>query len=272
MELEQVHTCPLCGRQSFRRYRRIDEWQIAQCSHCQLAFLNPRPTATEVEKVLEVYCGYPPMPTDSAEKQRLIALEEYRLAPLLQFRKTGTLLDVGFGSGFFMALAQGQGWTVMGTEITPRCVKYAREELGLTVYPGDLSELNTPHSFDVISIHHVLEHVSDPLALVQAAKALLHKNGLLYISVPNHQCFDARVQGLKWEGWSLPWHFYHYTPTTLRRLLERCGLRILDVDYARSEELNKPWIIRLRRHLPDKWLQHIFYGTNLMMIASENKR
>lgn len=171
-----------------------------------------------------------------------------------------------------MALAQGQGWTVMGTEITPRCVKYAREELGLTVYPGDLSELNTPHSFDVISIHHVLEHVSDPLALVQAAKALLHKNGLLYISVPNHQCFDARVQGLKWEGWSLPWHFYHYTPTTLRRLLERCGLRILDVDYARSEELNKPWIIRLRRHLPDKWLQHIFYGTNLMMIASENKR
>jgi SAM-dependent methyltransferase len=207
------------------------------------------------------------MPKDPLEKRRLIEVERSRLNPLFQFRKTGALLDVGFGSGFFMAQAQESGWTVAGTEITERCVHYGRDELGLQVYQGDIAELNIPRKFDVVSFHHVLEHVPNPIAQVQASKALLRDDGLLYISVPNHLGFDSWRQKSKWNGWALPWHFCHYTPATLQRMLEWRDLRVLSIDFSRSEDFDKPWIARLRGRLPTNWQRRIFSGTEMSIIA-----
>ena len=267
MELERLHACPLCGRNRFRPYKRIAGWQIVQCVSCKLAFLNPRPGAAEQARIYSVYEGYPPMPTDPAEKRRLIDLEEYRVGPLTQSRAPGTLLDVGSGSGMFLALAREYGWTVCATEIAPHCVAYSRDELGLDIFQGDLTRLNLTQRFDVVTLNHILEHVADPVAQVLAAKARLKDDGLFCVSVPNHRCFDAWRQGLKWEGWALPWHFYHFTPATLRRLIERCGLRVIRVDFGLSEEFNKPWVIRLRRHLSKDWQTRIFSGTNLTAYA-----
>lgn len=267
MELEQLHACPACGHTRFRRYKRIAEWRIVQCHRCQLAFLNPRPSTAEQKRIYSIYEGYPPLPTDPIEQRRLIDVENYRVAPLTEVRLPGALLDVGCGSGFFMALARERGWTVMGTEIASHCVAYARERLGLDIFEGDLTELDPARRFDVIAINHVLEHVADPIVQITAAQARLNDDGLLVVSVPNHRSFDAWRKGLEWEGWALPWHFYHFTPATLRGLLERCGLRVIRTDYGLSDEFNKPWVIRLRRRLSMETQRRIFSGTNLTMYA-----
>ena len=266
MQVESLQVCPLCGKSRFRPYKRIDEWQIVQCVGCKLAFLNPRPNAAEQEKVYKTYYGYPPMPSDPIEKRRLIDQERYRVEPMSRAKSPGTLLDVGCGAGMFMALAQEHGWTVYGTEISPHCITYAREELGLEVYQGDLVDLDLKQRFDVVALNHVLEHVSDPVALVRAAKMQLRDDGLLYVGVPNHHCSDARRQGGNWEGWALPWHFYHYTPVTLRRLLERCGFRVMRYEFGLSREFNRWPVVLLRKFIPQKQ-RHVFSGTNLTAYA-----
>lgn len=272
MQVEHVTICPLCRHSTFRPYKQIDEWGLVRCRECGLVFLNPRPNAAEQKRVYSNYYGYPPMPTDPVEKRRLIDHEKFRVAPLSCWRSPGRLLDVGCGSGTFMALAREYGWTVTGTEIAPHCVTYAREELGLDVVQGDLLQLSLSQRFDAISLNHVLEHMTDPVAQVQAAKALLEKDGLMYVSVPNHRCFDARREGLQWEGWALPWHFYHYSPATLRWLLESCGLRAIRIEYALSREFNRPSIALLRRFLPREWQRRIFSGTNLTVYATIDDR
>jgi SAM-dependent methyltransferase len=172
----------------------------------------------------------------------------------------------------FMALAQEWGWKAIGTEIAPHCVTYAREELGLEVYQGDLTQLSLDQQFDVVALNHILEHVADPVAQVQAARAVIREHGLLYVGVPNHRSFDARRQGLEWEGWALPWHFYHYTPTTVRRLLEQCGFWVTRIEFGLSRDYNRPMISVLRRLLPNDWGTRIFSGTNLTVYACIDDR
>jgi hypothetical protein len=106
---------------------------------------------------------------------------------------------------------------------------------------------------------------------ITAAQARLNDDGLLVVSVPNHRSFDAWRKGLEWEGWALPWHFYHFTPATLRGLLERCGLHVIRTDYGLSDEFNKPWVIRLRRRLSMGTQRRIFSGTNLTVYARHNR-
>lgn len=267
MELETLAACSLCGDTRFRPYLRIDEWRLVQCVRCKVVLLNPRPSDSERENVYNNYYGYPPMPTDPADKRHSIDLQEYWVAPLNRVRQPGTLLDVGCGSGAFLARARYHGWIVRGTDVAPHCVKYAREELGLQVNQGELSQLNLGERFDVVCLLHVLEHFADPRAQVLAAKQLLCDDGLLYVSLPNHTSFDARRQGLKWEGWAMPWHFFHFAPPTLKNLLESCGFQIVGFEFSLTVEFNKPWVGFPSRFLPRDTLARIFSGTSMNAFA-----
>ena len=77
--------------------------------------------------------------------------------------RSGCLLDMGSGLGFFLkAAAVYAAWEVYGCEISPAAVKYAREQLGLiNVVCSRLQEANLPaESFDMITMWDVLDHIT----------------------------------------------------------------------------------------------------------------
>jgi len=208
-------------------------------------FDSPRPTIAELVAFYSQSAKY-----DSwlnAERAR-DALWKRRLKKLLPHAATGNLLDVGTGIGQFLHHAKPFFTDVQGTEVSESAIRIAREKYGLEILPGQVEELDiAPESFDNITLFHVLEHVPDPVKLVQRCCTLLRPNGVLTIAVPNDvlawtsafkkfgkklglRPFEkfSPVLGISKAGSSKEIHLSHFTPSVLRRLLEQAGFAILE--------------------------------------------
>jgi SAM-dependent methyltransferase len=161
-----------------------------------------------------------------AQIDRLDALA--RLLPANRRR----LLDIGSGPGFFVKTAQEQGWKAEGIEPSRQAATHARD-MGLTITEGFFGRETAKHlgPFDAVHMNNMLEHVPNPVALVQAARDLLEPGGALCVGVPND--FSplqnaAAASGLA-QWWIAPPHHLNYFDfDSLTRLLTRLGLRVAE--------------------------------------------
>ena len=73
----------------------------------------------------------------------------------------------------------------------------------------------------------MIEHVDDPRAVVESVVEWLRPGGVFAVETPNIDSWDARLfaSGL-WGGYHIPRHWNLFTPETLARLLESCGLEV----------------------------------------------
>ena len=148
--------------------------------------------------------------------------------------RTGRLLDVGAGLGYFVrTIGRESNWDAYGCEISSGAVRYAREVLGVTsITCGKLEEAGyPPSSFDLITLWDVIEHIPDPDLLLTQIRKLLKPEGGLFIHTPNApvQLLKARVKktikGERTEAHYLEArdHINLYSVTGITRVLERCG-------------------------------------------------
>jgi len=149
-----------------------------------------------------------------------------REAALIPFVGGGQLLDVGCGTGKDLLRLQEAGWKVTGVEISPYAAALARARLGCEVVTGHFDEAPLEgRRFDVVRVSHVLEHLPSPRKSLEKMHRLLGSGGLLWIEVPNAASVERRLFRGHWFQWDLPRHLYHFTPTTLVRLLRDTGFR-----------------------------------------------
>ncbi len=148
--------------------------------------------------------------------------------------KSGRLLDVGCGLGFFVkACEKWPQWEAFGCEISTQAADFAREKLGLkNINAGLVEEAGyEPASFDIITLWDVIEHLADPDSFLKHLHSLLKEGGILFIHTPNApmQLYKAKLKctlrGMK-EGLhylEAKDHLHLYQMTTMNKLLARCG-------------------------------------------------
>ena len=135
----------------------------------------------------------------------------------------GPVLDAGCGDGTFLDLLKEAGWPVEGFEMSPTAAEAARQR-GLSVQTGTIESIQLPQEcFASVRFWHVLEHLPDPLAALEKAKQWIQPGGELIIGIPNAASFYAKLFGSRWSAWETPRHLYHFTPRTIRRLVEKSG-------------------------------------------------
>jgi len=79
-------------------------------------------------------------------------------------------------------------------------------------------------SFDVVTMRHALEHVPSPREILRSGWELLDRGGLLLVAVPNYDAWEISKLGEAAMGLDLPRHLTHFTPASLRKMMEGVGL------------------------------------------------
>jgi len=145
----------------------------------------------------------------------------------LPYHGEGRLLDFGCGSGWYAHRMQQLGWKVTGMDFNPQVAAKVQQRFGIPVLAGTLPHPDVkPESFDVVTMNAVLEHVHRPHDVVAAAAKALRPGGYVMVSLPNLASWGFSVFGANWWGLQIPHHLLHFTPDTLRRLLESQGLEV----------------------------------------------
>ncbi len=206
--------CPLCGSDSSRVIYdcrdvppRINTLagMIHQCTDCQ--FLYKESTQQSLNALEEIYqytiketeFYFGPVLKGYDENSAEIRLYSYVLEEI--HRRIGPatnseqrLLDVGCATGAMLDQSRAFGFTPYGVELNPNFARYAREEFGIPVIAG---ELNVEHfeseSFAAITMIDLIEHVPDPLGLLNTARQLLRPDGLLVVYTPNHRSLIVQL-------------------------------------------------------------------------------
>ncbi len=138
----------------------------------------------------------------------------------------GKLLDIGAGTGDFLAVAKANGWDTTGIEPSEKARAIAMSK-GVA-FGGNLLEVKD-HSFDVITMWHVLEHVPDVEAEITELKRILKPDGVIVIAVPNFKSYDAKHYGIFWAAYDVPRHLWHFSKTAIEKLFARQGIQLIKI-------------------------------------------
>ena len=224
-----------------RRFGLPGRFAVVRCATCQLVRTAPQPAdPSQYYPDSEYYAFRTPSPPNVRVRNRVRraygshgsrirrrSLARDRLTPGLPPGPPGDILDVGCGSGAFLLALREAGWRPHGLDIGENAVAAAREAGLEDVRPGDLLDANYPaERFDAVRFWHSLEHMRSPRAQLVEARRILRPGGTLTIGVPNFASLLSRRAGDRWYYLDVPRHLWHFEPTTLAKLVERCGFTV----------------------------------------------
>ncbi len=246
-QADRPFNCGICGATSAEflfsardgNFHTTDEvFSVVRCTACGVVQTIPRPPDNTLGRFYpRAYYpigGYDP----GYYRRSILPSQREKLNIVRHFRKTGNLLDVGCGAGFFVREATGGGFTAQGVEFSQEAVEFGKSQGTERIAEGDFLQTEFPgRSFDIITLWHVLEHLPRPVEILDKIRGLLAPEGILVIAVPNFESLQARVFRGRWYHLEVPRHLYHFTPGSLRKLLEGRGFGV-KAEYHRSPEHN----------------------------------
>ena len=239
MKQELVRKCPICASLKIRKIMKVRDYRykldyhsfLRECGGCGSIFLSPRPTKKNISEF------YPIKYFDHGGKAdpRKVSLpyrEFYSIVNQL-FSRPGKVLDLGCGKGDLLIGLKNKDWQCFGTEIYQESVDYARNNWGIkNVVAKDIESVEFgKESFDLIIMHHVLEHLYHPKAILVKTKRWLKKGGTLLLAVPNFNSLSVKWYKQKAFSVDIPRHLFQFTPKNLKKIVRDSGYRIRALSY-----------------------------------------
>jgi 2-polyprenyl-3-methyl-5-hydroxy-6-metoxy-1,4-benzoquinol methylase len=233
-------SCPACDSKAIHPLLTVKDHSVTGetfviwlCESCTLRFTQDAPDAQSIGRYYksENYISHTNT-TKGLVNQLYLGIRTFTLgikeAIIKKYTtlQNGTLLDVGAGTGAFLHHMQHKGWTVTGIEPDADARTVAMQTFGLELQPHEVLKKLPQHSFDAITLWHVLEHVHDLHDYMTILKSLLKPNGRLFIAVPNYQSLDADIYRLSWAAYDVPRHLYHFSPKSIQALMQRHGMKV----------------------------------------------
>ena len=235
-------TCPVCGSAKIQPVFDVKDYTVSQelfpvyhCNDCTARFTNNVPAEADIGAYYksEDYISH----TETSKgfinslyhsvRRRTLQQKKW-LIRNVSGKETGNLLDLGCGTGAFLQVMQNAKWQVKGLEPDPdaRSIAAAR---GLDVAATTQFFHLPSASFDVVTLWHVLEHVHQLHPYMDQLKSILKPDGWLVIAVPNYTSGDAQRYGKTWAAYDVPRHLYHFSPKSMKSLVQQHGLMVQDI-------------------------------------------
>lgn len=188
---------------------------IYKCLKCGLL------QCSKMTNIIEFYKNLDDMGYEESRDQR--ALQMQRILDIItKFKESGTLLDIGAATGIFVELALAQGFAAKGIEPSNAFYTIANQR-NLPVYHGIFPHPAIDEDFDIITLIDVLEHVEDPVTMLENISKTLKKNGIGLVITPDVSSVAARIMGWKWWHYRIA-HINYFNQKTLQTTLDKAGL------------------------------------------------
>jgi SAM-dependent methyltransferase len=255
--------CPLCGSVDSQLVLTgrdevighfVGAFQIRRCRDCPVMYTWPQPGEDELARAYSLpdlpWHDTEPLPQTRHPIRRWlarIAFGHLRWVPPLP--PGSRVLDLGCGSGGFLASLKGQAWELVGVDVSAGAVNQGRRLYGLDLRVGTLAEQRFPDGhFDCVFAWHVLEHLPRLWEVLAEIRRVIKPGGWLVAAVPNAAWWGRHLFGAHWRSWWLPYHLYHFTPEALSWVVTRAGFIVERVlfgpaqgDLIASLGLIVPW-------------------------------
>lgn len=228
-----MNTCILCDegatRVLFTAHVVADKkFSVGECNRCGFTISLPVLSESDLDTYYAPqYYGRRKLVFDT-----LINRARMRYLAGLLPKGGGAVLDIGCGSGSFLAMMQRTGVRVAGTELPSR-KGVDDQKAGIPVAYASVWNAGFPEaSFNAVTFWHTLEHMVDPVRYLKGAHAMLAPGGSVVVEVPNMASWQARIGKEHWFHLDVPRHTVHFTPHTVRILLEKTGFTRIRMRYA----------------------------------------
>lgn len=247
--------CRICGGNINFENKIYDDrygyqgcFDLFKCRCCGHRFLN---IEFSTDQLVRQYTDYYPRSTRDVSSYRPLQGAHglnawlsgaYRSA-YLWVPHNVRILDIGCGFGESLGYHKARGCDVYGVEADEN-IRRVADKYSFNVHVGlfdpDRYEQNF---FDYVTLDQVVEHVTDPLAVLRGVARVLKPGGMVVLSTPNPNGWGAKLFGRRWINWHAPYHLQHFSRASMRIAAEKSGLLIESVrTLTCSEWLHYQWI------------------------------
>lgn len=241
-------TCPWCGSANLSiRLRTTDliqrkpgRFALEQCGACRHIFQNPRLTPAGLGFYYRDF--YDGLGQEQAEKTFAATKNSYhgRVKMIKKFTTPKAWLDVGAGYGHFCRLAREvwPGARFDGLDLSVSVEEAERRGWIDRSYLGEFVTLadKLAGRYDVVSMHHYLEHTREPFDELDAAAKILSTGGYLLIELPNPESILGHLFGRWWLPWLQPQHQHMIPMHNLVKALTDRGFSTVAVECGAAHQ------------------------------------
>ncbi len=231
--------CPLCLNPStvpaltgtdFLFEATAKSFSLNSCPQCRCLFLNPMPDGKEIAGFYPSQYWWnasrPGLLKQLESVYRRLALRDHVAFIVSAGRHANgrRVLDFGCGSGTLLGILKTRGFDVLGVDSSEEAARVADLENGVRVIAGSLEEASfEAGSFDVVTMFHVMEHVTNPRDILAEVFRILKPAGRVVIQVPNIDSWQFKMFGARWYGLDIPRHVIDYSKDSMLGLLSASG-------------------------------------------------
>lgn len=141
-------------------------------------------------------------------------------------------LEIGVGNGEMLAVALEMGYDVSAVEICKEDCENISGALGVDIKWTDFAYYETDEKYDVIIMGDVIEHVIEPIKILEKAVSLLNDGGILWLSTPNYDSAITRMRKFTDAMWNQKNHFTYFSYDNLLPFIEKVGLTVKQYDVS----------------------------------------
>ncbi len=204
-----------------------EEFRYFECDDCHLIFLDPLPPDLSRYYPSDYY-AFPETREIVAELSRF---ERYKIDFVTRHVAGGKLIEIGPATGGFCFLAKEAGFQVRAIEMDARCSRFLRDVIGIEVQNSneEVGALDREEPADVIALWHVIEHLRDPWAMIDAIAAKVRPGGIALIATPNPGAFQFSIWGKRWTHVDAPRHVVLIPHDLLVKRMQAKGMELIEL-------------------------------------------
>ena len=221
--MADIKSCRLCNSHKINTMRKIKSphsefyYTLYNCENCESKFFNPEEHPLSLEELYESFAN---------EQNKSMLNAHFKPTPHWNYQKKiiyrllknspKNILDIGCRTGDFLmhfpASVQKNG-----VELSEQYSEICKQR-GIKMYSDFVENIEFKEKYDVVSCYALLEHIVEPLPLIDKLKTLVNNKGLLIILVPWHECLKEKILyflRIQWHMFSPPEHLNFFSKKLL---------------------------------------------------------